>query len=179
MKKIIDIKEELIVPLKILAAKQNKDLKNYLQDIIENNVNLLNPDYKDNWENFKSNKPHNQWGFFLLNIKINQATFTFSRTYGMSNDDDFKLLSNLYHRKYLSEDETLVLAEGFDNAIIGITTQAPKRIIYNYWECVDTLLRLGDEDNQLDFDTSMVYLDNYIEEMSSVKEFAPIFIKII
>jgi|TARA_R110000772_G_scaffold33653_2_gene81828 hypothetical protein len=59
MKKIIDIKEELIVPLKILAAKQNKDLKNYLQDIIENNVNLLNPDYKDNWENFKSNKPHN------------------------------------------------------------------------------------------------------------------------
>ena len=37
-------------------------------------------------------------------------------------DDDFKLLSNLYERKYLSEDETLVLAEGFDDAIIGITT---------------------------------------------------------
>jgi|TARA_R110000744_G_scaffold373293_1_gene485373 hypothetical protein len=59
MKKIIDIKEELIVPLKILAATENKDLKNYLQDIIEENVNLLNPNYKDNWKNFKSNKPHN------------------------------------------------------------------------------------------------------------------------
>tara|TARA_R100001369_G_scaffold9482_3_gene22205 strand:- start:1088 stop:1279 length:192 start_codon:yes stop_codon:yes gene_type:complete len=53
MRKLIDIKESLIVPLKILAAKQNKDLKNYLQDIIETDVNLSNPEYKDNWKNFK------------------------------------------------------------------------------------------------------------------------------
>ena len=37
-------------------------------------------------------------------------------------DDDFLILSNLYERKYLTEDESLVLAEGFDDAIIGITT---------------------------------------------------------
>jgi len=38
MRKLIDIKESLIVPLKILAATENKDLKNYLQDIIEDKV---------------------------------------------------------------------------------------------------------------------------------------------
>ena len=95
----------------------------------------------------------------------------------MRNDNDFKLLSNLYERKYLTEDETLVLAEGFDNAIIGITTSFPKRITYNYWECIDILLRLGDENLQLDFDMSLIYLDEYIKEISTIDEYAPIFIK--
>ena len=94
-------------------------------------------------------------------------------------DDDFKILSNLYERKYLSEDETLVLAEGFDYAIIGITTCFPKKVVYNYWECINILLKIGDEETQLDFDTSMVYLDEYIKEISTIKDFAPIFIKMI
>ena len=97
----------------------------------------------------------------------------------MSNEEDFKLLSKLYDRKYLTKDETLVLADGFDNAIIGITTEPPKRIIYNYWECIDILLKLGDEDTYLDFDNSMVYLDAYIKEINLIKEFSPIFIKTI
>lgn len=94
-------------------------------------------------------------------------------------DDDFKILSNLYERKYLTEDETLVLAEGFDEAIIGITTCFPKKIIYNYWECINILLKIGDEDNQLDFDSSMIYLDEYIKEIGTIEDFAPIFIKMI
>mgnify|MGYP003651948972 FL=1 len=94
-------------------------------------------------------------------------------------DDDHKLLSNLYERKYLSEDETLVLAEGFDDAIIGITTCFPKKVVYNYWECINILLKIGDEETQLDFDNSMIYLDEYIKEISTIKDFAPIFIKMI
>ena len=94
-------------------------------------------------------------------------------------DDDHKLLSNLYERKYLSEDETLVLAEGFDDAIIGITTCFPKKVVYNYWECINILLKIGDEETQLDFDNSMVYLDEFIKEISTIKDFAPIFIKMI
>ena len=94
-------------------------------------------------------------------------------------DDDFKILSNLYERKYLTEDETLVLAEGFDEAIIGITTCFPKKIIYNYWECINILLKIGDEDTQLDFDSSMIYLDEYIKEIGTIEDFAPIFIKMI
>tara|TARA_R100000541_G_scaffold22537_1_gene32490 strand:- start:87 stop:215 length:129 start_codon:yes stop_codon:yes gene_type:complete len=38
MKKIIDIKEELIIPLKVLAVKQNKPLKNYIEDVLEDIV---------------------------------------------------------------------------------------------------------------------------------------------
>ena len=94
-------------------------------------------------------------------------------------DDDFKILSNLYERKYLTSDETLVLAEGFDEAIIGITTCFPKKIIYNYWECINILLKIGDEDTQLDFDSSMIYLDEYIKEIGTIEDFAPIFIKMI
>ena len=94
-------------------------------------------------------------------------------------DDDFKILSNLYERKYLTEDETLVLAEGFDEAIIGITTCFPKKIIYNYWECINILLKIGDEDTQLDFDNSLIYLDAYIKEIGTIEDFAPIFIKMI
>ena len=93
--------------------------------------------------------------------------------------NDIELLSNLYERKYLYEDETLVLAEGFDDAIIGISTQFPKRIVYNYWECINILLKIGDEQTQLDFDESMIYLDEYIKEISTIQDFAPIFIKII
>ena len=93
-------------------------------------------------------------------------------------DDDFKILSNLYERKYLTEDESLVLAEGFDDAIIGITTTYPKKIIYNYWECINVLLKIGEE-TQLDFDNCLVYLDEYIKEISTIEDFAPIFIKMI
>jgi hypothetical protein len=32
MKKLIDIPEEIVQDLKILAIKQNKDLKNFIQD---------------------------------------------------------------------------------------------------------------------------------------------------
>ncbi len=34
MKKLIDIPDDLVIPLKVKAAKQNKDLKNYIQDLL-------------------------------------------------------------------------------------------------------------------------------------------------
>ena len=39
MKKIIDIPEEIVIPLKILAVKSDsKDLKNYIQDLLVKDV---------------------------------------------------------------------------------------------------------------------------------------------
>ena len=96
-----------------------------------------------------------------------------------SKKNDVELLEDLYDRKYLSEDENLVLAEGFDEAIIGITTVSHKKIIYNYWECINLLLKLGDEETQMDFDNALIYLDEYIIEISDIKDYAPIFIKMI
>jgi hypothetical protein len=38
MRKNIDIKEKDVQPLKILAVKTNKDLKNYIQDVLSEHV---------------------------------------------------------------------------------------------------------------------------------------------
>jgi len=38
MRKNIDIKEEDVIPLKVLAAKAGKDLKNYIQDLLNEHV---------------------------------------------------------------------------------------------------------------------------------------------
>jgi hypothetical protein len=38
MRKLIDIKDVDILPLKILAVKANKDLKNYIQDLLSEHV---------------------------------------------------------------------------------------------------------------------------------------------
>lgn len=38
MRKLIDIKEDDVQPLKILAVKANKNLKNYIQDVLSEQV---------------------------------------------------------------------------------------------------------------------------------------------
>ena len=34
MRKLIDIPDEILIPLKVLAIKEDTDLKNYIQDIL-------------------------------------------------------------------------------------------------------------------------------------------------
>ena len=38
MRKNIDLKEADVIPLKVLAAKAGKDLKNYIQDLLTDHV---------------------------------------------------------------------------------------------------------------------------------------------
>lgn len=38
MRKLIDIPEEIVKPLKILAINSDKDLKNYIQDLLTDHV---------------------------------------------------------------------------------------------------------------------------------------------
>ncbi len=38
MRKLIDIKDKDVKPLKILAVKADKDLKNYIQDLLSKHV---------------------------------------------------------------------------------------------------------------------------------------------
>jgi len=77
----------------------------------------------------------------------------------------------------LSEDETLVLSEGLDDAVIGITTTEPKRAVYDYWRCIDVLLRMNELSPELSFDEALEFLDEYIEEITKLDLYAPIFIK--
>jgi len=39
MRKLIDIPDEILIDLKILAAKANKSLKRYIEDSLRDNVN--------------------------------------------------------------------------------------------------------------------------------------------
>ena len=38
MRKLIDIPEDIVKPLKILAIQNDKDLKNYIQDLLTRHV---------------------------------------------------------------------------------------------------------------------------------------------
>ena len=38
MKKLIDISDEIVKPLKIMAVNNDRDLKNYIQDLLINHV---------------------------------------------------------------------------------------------------------------------------------------------
>ena len=90
-----------------------------------------------------------------------------------------KIIQLLNDKHLLSEDETLVLAEGLDNAVIGITTNEPKQVVYNYWKCVDGLMRIQEIDEPVSFDEALLFLDEYIDEITELSNYAPIFIKTI
>ena len=46
MRKLIDIKDKDVQPLKILAVLANKDLKNYIQDVLSEKIQTLKNKYK-------------------------------------------------------------------------------------------------------------------------------------
>ncbi len=87
------------------------------------------------------------------------------------------LIQKLSDKKLLNIDESLVLAEGLDEAVIGITTIYPKRVVYDYWRCIDILLKDKDLKEQIGFDEALLFLEDYIEEIHTLSEFAPVFIK--
>ena len=42
MKKLIDIPDEIVKPLKIMAVTNDRDLKNYIQDVLINHIKESN-----------------------------------------------------------------------------------------------------------------------------------------
>ena len=91
------------------------------------------------------------------------------------------LVEELYERGLIQYDESIVLAEGFEDAMIGISTTVPRRAIYNYWKCLDCLIKAKVNDRVFEFDAALEWLDDYIKEAnnSDINSFTPIFIKTI
>jgi len=91
------------------------------------------------------------------------------------------LVEELYERGLIQYDESIVLAEGFEDAMIGISTTVPRRAIYNYWKCLDCLIKAKVNDRVFEFDAALEWLDDYIVETnnSDIKSYTPIFIKTI
>ena len=73
-------------------------------------------------------------------------------------DRKMSILEELYEREFIGSNENIVLADGFENAIIGVTDTVPKKIIYDYWICLDILIK---SDMDLDFDTALEWLDAF------------------
>lgn len=91
------------------------------------------------------------------------------------------LVEELYERGLIQYDESIVLAEGFEDAMIGISTTVPRRAVYNYWKCLDCLIKAKVNDRVFEFDAALEWLDDYIVETnnSDIKSYTPIFIKTI
>lgn len=97
--------------------------------------------------------------------------------------NDLQIIENMYDRKLLESNETVVMAEGLEDALIGITASIPKRAIYDYWKCIGVLINLEDhnQSESSSFNCALEWLEDYVNATTR-KEFvshAPIFIKTI
>ena len=81
------------------------------------------------------------------------------------------ILEKLMEQQLVDKDEYVILADGFETAFIGVTTNKPIRAVYNYWKCLDLLMK----DEDADFDESIDWLDEFIEE--DLGKHAPLYIK--
>jgi|TARA_R100000353_G_scaffold13829_3_gene13863 hypothetical protein len=81
------------------------------------------------------------------------------------------ILEKLMEQQLVDKDEYVILADGFEAAFIGVTTNKPIRAVYNYWKCLDLLMK----DEDADFDESIDWLDEFIEE--DLGKHAPLYIK--
>ena len=69
-----------------------------------------------------------------------------------------EILSGLMEREMVDKHEYVILADGFEDAFIGVTNNKPIRAVYNYWKCLELLMNEDDSD----FDETMDWLDEFI-----------------
>lgn len=82
-----------------------------------------------------------------------------------------EILEGLMERELVEKHEYVILADGFEDAFLGVTHNKPIRAIYNYWRCLELLM----EDEGAEFDETMDWLDEFIEE--DLGKHAPLYIK--
>ena len=81
------------------------------------------------------------------------------------------ILEKLMEQELVDKDEYVILADGFEDAFMGVTTNKPIRAVYNYWKCLELLMN----DEGADFDESIDWLDEFIKE--DLGKHAPLYIK--
>tara|TARA_R110002153_G_scaffold266089_5_gene429154 strand:- start:283 stop:561 length:279 start_codon:yes stop_codon:yes gene_type:complete len=88
--------------------------------------------------------------------------------------DKIDLVEMLYERSFLNDDEEIILSDGFESALIGITA-GEKIAVYDFWKAIDCLLKA---DENLSFDEALEWLEDYsFEKISHAEQLTPIFIK--
>ena len=84
-----------------------------------------------------------------------------------------EIIDQLITRKLFGQSESLVLTDGLEEAFMGVTSTTPTRAIYDYWKCLDIIIK----SNEMNFDDSIDYLNKLTEE--DVGEHSPLYIKLI
>lgn len=67
--------------------------------------------------------------------------------------------------------EYILLADGFEEAFVGVTVTSPKKVIYDYWKCLDCIIK----NEKIDFDDAIDFLDEFVHE--DLGKNAPMYIK--
>jgi|TARA_B110000240_G_C13289221_1_gene363523 hypothetical protein len=89
--------------------------------------------------------------------------------------DKTELIDSLYERLFLNDNEEIILSEGFESALIGISSCEPKVAIYDYWKALDCVIK---ESPELNFDECLDWLEKFSSYKVEEKETAtPLFVK--
>lgn len=88
-----------------------------------------------------------------------------------------ELINSLYDRALLQDNEEIVLSDGFEDALIGISASEPKVAVYDFWKAIDCILKA---DPKLDFDEALEWLEEFVTmKIETNEQLTPIFIKTI
>ena len=68
-----------------------------------------------------------------------------------------KILRSLYDRNLIDSNERIIIASGFEDAIIGVSDTTPKMIVYDYWVAIDVLIQKAN----MYFDDAEDWLDSF------------------
>jgi hypothetical protein len=71
-----------------------------------------------------------------------------------------QILKKIINEDSFDDDEIVVLADGFEDAFVGVTITKPKKVIYDYWKCLDCIIKKED----LEFDEALDFLDEFVLE---------------
>ena len=52
-----------------------------------------------------------------------------------------EIIDQLITRKLFGQSESLVLTDGLEDAFMGVTSTTPTRAIYDYWKCLDIIIK--------------------------------------
>lgn len=86
-----------------------------------------------------------------------------------------ELINSLYDRALLQDNEEIILSDGFEDALIGISASEPKIAVYDYWKAIDCILKA---DPKLEFDEALDWLEEFVTmKVDHVEDLTPIFIK--
>lgn len=74
-------------------------------------------------------------------------------------------------RDLFEKDEYVILADGFEDAFLGVSVNKPSRVIYDYWMCLDSIIK----SDGAEFDDAQDWLDEFIQK--ELGEHSPLYIK--